>query len=351
LRGAALKTVDLAIDHPPDPVSGGAGAAAGGALSIGRGVDNDVVLDHPTVSRHHAVIESTGLDYFITDLGSRNGTRVNGRTVRERRPLACGDKIRFGQVRATFIVQQDASAPTLQQAGESASEPGVLFDCPCGTRLWAKGEAVGGLVECGTCRREVAVPDASAKGDCGETVAGFAMNAGAPQALAAPVETGTCSICQWQTTAEDQITACPSCGLTFHSACWKENCGCSAYGCPEVNVHAPVRAVRVDAPELAALATPPVVAAQSLLHHADFIDPARRVPLGYALLAASVVGGAIGLLAFGVPSVAALGACLVTLDRRPRERTPLVFVAVALSLLGAVAGAACSTVWWLGGQR
>src|SRR5215203_5419418 len=96
---------NLIVEHSQDT----AGATIDGTLSVGRGADNDIVLDHPTVSRHHATIERVHGAYFITDLRSSNGTRVNARSVRERRSLASGDKIRFGQVRVTFIVQDDAA--------------------------------------------------------------------------------------------------------------------------------------------------------------------------------------------------------------------------------------------------
>ena len=77
---------NLIVEHPPQANA----PALDGALSVGRGADNDVVIDHPTVSRHHAVIERIAGEYFLTDLGSRNGTRVNGRSAHERKPIAHG---------------------------------------------------------------------------------------------------------------------------------------------------------------------------------------------------------------------------------------------------------------------
>ncbi|HET6248275.1 MAG TPA: FHA domain-containing protein [Tepidisphaeraceae bacterium] len=43
-----------------------------------------------------------------------------------------------------------------------------------------------------------------------------------------------CGICHAPITVFDEVSACPSCGLGFHADCWKENHGCSAYGCSQV---------------------------------------------------------------------------------------------------------------------
>jgi hypothetical protein len=56
-----------------------------GRVKLGRADDNDVVLDHESVSRHHAEIRRDGDRITIRDLGSTNGTRVDGQPVRELR--------------------------------------------------------------------------------------------------------------------------------------------------------------------------------------------------------------------------------------------------------------------------
>lgn len=63
---------------------------------IGRDTDNDVVLDDPGTSRSHAQIEFRDGTYVVTDLGSVNGTLVNGERVVER-ALVNGDRITVGQ--------------------------------------------------------------------------------------------------------------------------------------------------------------------------------------------------------------------------------------------------------------
>jgi ABC transport system ATP-binding/permease protein len=52
-------------------------------ISIGRVEDNDVVIDHPSVSRRHAAIERRGDALWLVDLKSTNGIRVNGARLPE----------------------------------------------------------------------------------------------------------------------------------------------------------------------------------------------------------------------------------------------------------------------------
>jgi hypothetical protein len=70
-------------------------------VSIGRAVDNDVVLETKSVSRRHAQIRWDSSRYVLEDLGSTNGSFVSGEKV-SRRPLADGEEIAFGGVRFIF---------------------------------------------------------------------------------------------------------------------------------------------------------------------------------------------------------------------------------------------------------
>src|SRR3954454_8456289 len=69
---------------------------------IGRGPDSDFVIRDATVSRRHAAIHREGYDWFVEDLGSKNGTRVNGRPVSRRAAIAPGDELAFGAASARF---------------------------------------------------------------------------------------------------------------------------------------------------------------------------------------------------------------------------------------------------------
>jgi hypothetical protein len=67
----------------------------GGTLTIGRGESNGLVLADPGASRHHARLAARDGLLVLTDLASTNGTRVNGRSVREL-AIGEGDEIRIG---------------------------------------------------------------------------------------------------------------------------------------------------------------------------------------------------------------------------------------------------------------
>lgn len=88
-----------------------AGATAGrvhpllaAATRIGRLPHNDIVLDDPNVSRHHAVIIDTGTSFVITDLRSANGLEVNDQRIRRTATLRGGDRIRICDHDFTFEV-------------------------------------------------------------------------------------------------------------------------------------------------------------------------------------------------------------------------------------------------------
>jgi len=70
-------------------------------VSIGRLDTSDLVLNDPTVSRTHAEIRRDGDGFEVVDLGSRNGTKVNGRGVSRQR-LTDGDDLLIGAVPVRF---------------------------------------------------------------------------------------------------------------------------------------------------------------------------------------------------------------------------------------------------------
>ena len=75
----------------------------GDRMVIGRAASNDVTLaSDPTVSRVHAVLEHYPSGWSIRDLGTANGTRVNGELVANERALHPGDEIRVGTTRMVF---------------------------------------------------------------------------------------------------------------------------------------------------------------------------------------------------------------------------------------------------------
>src|SRR5262249_17744942 len=72
---------------------------------IGRGADCDLRLRAAAVSRHHCLIRVRGNEVTLTDLGSSNGTYLNGTRVRSQAPLKEGDELRLGDFR--FLVELD----------------------------------------------------------------------------------------------------------------------------------------------------------------------------------------------------------------------------------------------------
>ena len=73
----------------------------GQSLKIGKAPDNDVVLDHPTVSRNHLVIRRQGDQFLVEDLGSTNGTFIDGAQIREGF-LRAGALLEVGDVQLRF---------------------------------------------------------------------------------------------------------------------------------------------------------------------------------------------------------------------------------------------------------
>ena len=66
-------------------------------MVIGRGRSADIMIAEPTISRAHAVIGFEDGEFFVQDLGSTNGTRVNGERT-SRQTLANGDEVLLGKL-------------------------------------------------------------------------------------------------------------------------------------------------------------------------------------------------------------------------------------------------------------
>jgi hypothetical protein len=67
--------------------------------SLGRDVNNSVVIEDPFASQEHAILTFRGRDWYIEDLASTNGTYVNGNRVERVAPMGFGDELQIGQVR------------------------------------------------------------------------------------------------------------------------------------------------------------------------------------------------------------------------------------------------------------
>ncbi|KUI24086.1 peptide-binding protein [Mycobacterium sp. IS-1742] len=81
----------------------------GQRVTLGKAATNAVSLEHDeTVSRLHAVFENLGFAWSIRDLGSRNGTYLNGERITAERVLRSGDEVRVGRSRLIFWQAQDS---------------------------------------------------------------------------------------------------------------------------------------------------------------------------------------------------------------------------------------------------
>jgi pSer/pThr/pTyr-binding forkhead associated (FHA) protein len=101
-------------------------------LSIGRNASCDIFIDAPVVSSEHAVIEKkenpgpgSTIEYYIQDLGSTNGTHVNGEAVM-RQKLNHDDIIRIGWVNFKFIDETKADPEQTAKIHKSWI-PGVYY--------------------------------------------------------------------------------------------------------------------------------------------------------------------------------------------------------------------------------
>jgi adenylate cyclase len=90
-------------------------------LSVGRTEGNDLILNHPSVSRKHARFEARNEAWWIIDLKSTNGVKVNGNLVTEAQ-VEAGDKIHIGSVQIEV-----KAIPSVDFSAES------MFDNPSGT--------------------------------------------------------------------------------------------------------------------------------------------------------------------------------------------------------------------------
>ncbi|NMB75441.1 MAG: FHA domain-containing protein [Myxococcales bacterium] len=118
-----------AVEAPPPPYliivkgeeEGREIELSGRVFNMGRGADNDLVFPDIACSRRHAVLESDGEGYTLTDLGSGNGTLVNSRRIQKVR-LADGDRIEIGNTILEF------HAPGAGGSGGAGTAPRVVTE-------------------------------------------------------------------------------------------------------------------------------------------------------------------------------------------------------------------------------
>ncbi len=99
---------------------------AGQRVTLGKSSTNDVSLDYDdTVSRLHAVLENLGFAWSIRDLGSRNGTYLNGEKITAERVLRSKDEVRVGKTKLIFWEVRESGDPTRDEE-TMAAQPNAL---------------------------------------------------------------------------------------------------------------------------------------------------------------------------------------------------------------------------------
>ena len=103
LEGAQPAAAAVAVDRPRlVSAQGAAFDLPEGVTEVGREVSGLAIPDEPTVSRRHAQIERSGPRVVVRDLGSTNGTTVNGVKITGDVELRPGDTVQFGAARYRF---------------------------------------------------------------------------------------------------------------------------------------------------------------------------------------------------------------------------------------------------------
>lgn len=96
----------------------------GQQVRLGRANENDLLLLDPKISRNHAVIEWNGSGFNLRDLGSVNGTFVNGERIASTRLLHDGDEITLSRIKLRYeIIRVSPGEPIAKTLSAGTTEP------------------------------------------------------------------------------------------------------------------------------------------------------------------------------------------------------------------------------------
>ena len=100
-HGLAREVVEIVTKEGSFPLEGR------GPWTVGRSQENDIVIPDPNVSRKHARLSRADNGYVVEDLGSTNGTLLDGAPI-DRERIESGDELTFGQSTARFVRRIDS---------------------------------------------------------------------------------------------------------------------------------------------------------------------------------------------------------------------------------------------------
>ncbi len=106
-HGLAREIVELVLKDRTHPLEGR------GPWGVGRSEENNIVIPDPNVSRRHARLSRQENNFVVEDLGSTNGTLLDGAPI-DRERIESDDELTFGGVAARFVRRRDGEAPSLQ---------------------------------------------------------------------------------------------------------------------------------------------------------------------------------------------------------------------------------------------
>jgi len=209
----------------------------------------------------------------------------------------------------------------------------IVFACQCGTTYRTRAALAGRKARCRKCGESLTIP-AAAK-DAGHDVPSNAVIntvAKGPIPESASIKS-SCSICQCLIEPDESLVLCDQCGLPFHDECWQGNRGCSAYGCPNVNVLSKGPDIRIPNP-------PPLPAGTAFVQSPPSDD---KTPWEYVFLAASVLASLLGLVLCGFPTlIVATGTGIYWARTSRRVSAPIAVLCFVICGLGFLVGAVVS---------
>ncbi len=114
-HGLARETVELVLEDGPYRLDGS------GPWSVGRSEENDIVVQDPNISRRHARLVRSENGFIVEDLGSTNGTLLDGAPI-DRERIENGDELTFGGITARFVRRMDGPSSSPLR-GQDFDEP------------------------------------------------------------------------------------------------------------------------------------------------------------------------------------------------------------------------------------